>query len=571
MIRFIIKRGSKTNTATRQRVYQWAYLLKAQLWNYGYFYDLSYGVCKFLHLECDKTKESLKDDFLNYLHNVNADDKKDIFNQAYDEALKDIEREEEEANKDKIVDLLAPKEEKPQEHRYKRAFPFMKLNSVDTFKLRDYLINRFNLCRIDNTIAFYNGYCYVEGIEQLQVLLDAIMNLCDFGDSFKSDTFCDRLKNSLKQFLIKDIDYSLIPFNNIVLKIDEENPALDNIKLLEHNPNLVTLNLIPHTYDQSAQSNEIEQSFKLWSDKNSEIEALLYEAVASALTLKQVFKKAFLIKGTPRGNNGKSALLKLCKYLYGAENCAETTIQDLTNTFNTKSLMNKRINLGDELESEAVKEIALLKKVISGDNIKGNEKNRAIEDYRPRCKHIFTCNYLPSFKDLALLERFIILPMEHVFSASDKVLKLQTEPNASALINLLLPHYITMLQRLKNNEHIFTKCKLVDDMKKEFETNNDSVLEYLRSESHTTMLDRLMIDFKSENDLDNYTLPAIFKEYQEYCKTVNPNNKNTYKQSNFANRVLQEFQELELKRGTRKGFKAFKNPYYFVNKQQKKA
>lgn len=119
------------------------------------------------------------------------------------------------------------------------------------------------------------------------------------------------------------------------------------------------------------------------------------EAFASGL-IKNSPKLETLFFSTGLADNGKSTFFKIMNWFYGKENISNISIHDLMDDkFAKIKLDNKRINTFPDVESGELDEFAILKPIISGDDIMARDiyqKYRRLQIY---AKMFFSANELP--------------------------------------------------------------------------------------------------------------------------------------------------------------------------------
>lgn len=128
----------------------------------------------------------------------------------------------------------------------------------------------------------------------------------------------------------------------------------------------------------------------------------------------------FLVGG---GNNGKSVMLSVLRYLVGKDYTHSATIESLTtNQFAPVGLIGKKINVSVEEESKFVKSDKF-KALVSGDNpITVEYKFGNTFEWMPTVKFFFASNKLPTFTGFndGLLRRINIIPCNKKIGALER-------------------------------------------------------------------------------------------------------------------------------------------------------
>ena len=121
-------------------------------------------------------------------------------------------------------------------------------------------------------------------------------------------------------------------------------------------------------------------------------------------------KKAFILLGP--ANCGKSRLLNFVKRFIGESNFSPLRFSDLGDRFRTSMLLHTNYILNDELGKD-IENLDLIKKIVSGEEIVAEEKNKPSFVLKPSIKVAFATNILPMPHEVdpggAFLQRLQIL------------------------------------------------------------------------------------------------------------------------------------------------------------------
>ena len=127
-----------------------------------------------------------------------------------------------------------------------------------------------------------------------------------------------------------------------------------------------------------------------------EVIDVLREFFGYCLTRHTLFERWLLLVG-PRAS-GKSTALKVLRAMVGPENCSSVPLSGLEDQFQRASLFNKLVNLGSEVEGNAINS-EILKQVASGDQIMASFKHQNPFEFEPFCKLVFAANKFPRVRD----------------------------------------------------------------------------------------------------------------------------------------------------------------------------
>ena len=121
-------------------------------------------------------------------------------------------------------------------------------------------------------------------------------------------------------------------------------------------------------------------------------------------------KKAFILLGP--ANCGKSRILDFVKSFIGRNNFSPLRFSDLGDRFRTSMLLHTNYILNDELGKD-IENLDLIKKIVSGEEIVAEEKNKPSFVLKPNIKVAFATNILPMPREVdpggAFLQRLQVL------------------------------------------------------------------------------------------------------------------------------------------------------------------
>ena len=138
---------------------------------------------------------------------------------------------------------------------------------------------------------------------------------------------------------------------------------------------------------------------------------LLYQILGYCIADTTPAEFFFVLLGKP--GTGKSVLLKLLGRVVGEENITSMPFNRLGSRFNVGRLAGMKLNICSELNSEKLKNIDLIKAIISGERIMGEYKGEAPFEFTPRAKLVCAGNVLPQIPETAgadaILRRLVVL------------------------------------------------------------------------------------------------------------------------------------------------------------------
>lgn len=117
--------------------------------------------------------------------------------------------------------------------------------------------------------------------------------------------------------------------------------------------------------------------------------------------------------------NGKSTYLHMIECMLGKDNFCSVDVKDFKQRFAPIMTFGKLANIGDDISSEYIEDTSLLKKMITGEVIRAEDKGKPAINFTPYATHIFSANDIPRMKDRtgAMLRRMLIVPFNGNFTA----------------------------------------------------------------------------------------------------------------------------------------------------------
>lgn len=213
-------------------------------------------------------------------------------------------------------------------------------------------------------------------------------------------------------------------------------------------------------------------------------------------------------------NNGKSTFLKLVKVIMGEDNISALDLKELGDRFSTSMVFGKLVNIGDDIGDDFLQgtQVAMFKKIVSGDRIKAERKGQDPFEFDPYVKLLFSANDIPRMKDKtgAVLDRLIIIPFNARFSKEDPdydpfIGYKLIEPGS---IGYLIKLGIMGLRRVLEGQG-FTRSDLVDRQLEEYEEENNPIVAFIHDLEH------------GEDDIVNEAAADVYARYNVFCNAAN--------------------------------------------------
>lgn len=363
----------------------------------------------------------------------------------------------------------------------------------DTFA--NFLINEYNIKRINGQLHTYNGQVYVAGTRILESQMIHLIPTIKKTQRNEVLSYIDAV--CYKNHPLSSAN--LIAFKNGIYD-------LENDELIDFSPEIIITNQIPHDYKTETYDENINIMLDKLSCGDAEIRSLLEECVGYSFYRRSELSKAFIFIGNRA--NGKSTFLSMLRGLLGDENCSSLDINQLEDRFSTATMASKLANIGDDINDDYFRPstISVFKKVSSGNVMKAEFKGQDAFDFKPYAKLFFSANNLGNVKDPtgAFMRRIILIPMNNTFTKESPdydpyfVSKITTESAYEYMIFLA----IKGLRRVLENNG-FSKCEKADTALENYERENNHVIAWVDEVGY----DHLFTD----------TTKGLFIEFREWC------------------------------------------------------
>lgn len=353
----------------------------------------------------------------------------------------------------------------------------------------EYVIDDYNICKIDEVLHVYNENHYVNNFVEIEKI---IVQLISKLKKNQRAEVLDYIRITAEE-RIRNKDY--ISCSNGLYNIKDH-------KLYKHNPKIVTTNLNPVRVDKTSYSKAMDEALNSWCNNDQELRLLLEEMIGYCFLSDNRFHKTFILYGD--GSNGKSTFLKVLQALIGMKNYYNIPLQQLDKDFMVAQLYNKQVNFGDDIPNISVKDTSNLKKLISGETMIGRNLYSHPFQFEPYCKLIFASNHMVRFNDQShgLYRRICFIPFDNSFSKESEEYEAVFEEKLTSKEALSYLFEVAMegLKRLiKNNG--FTEPEIVKELE----------LKFLHFNKHS------VVEFVDNNDIDGKSVENAYAHYTNWC------------------------------------------------------
>ena len=391
----------------------------------------------------------------------------------------------------------------PEEHE-----SFFNRNKFLHDRFGEFLMRNDRICRVNGQLHIYRDGVYVPAVREIEAAM--IRHI----PSLKAQQRAEVLKYiDIRAEEMQVADARYIAFANGVYDMTTE-------RLMPFSPELVVTNRIPWDYDEKAYDETMDRTLDKLACHDAKIRSLLEECIGYCMYRRNELSKFFILTGG--GANGKSTFLDIVKDVLGQENITSLDINDLDERFSVGLMAGALANIGDDISDEFMqgKSIALLKKIVSGNQVKGEFKGRDAFFFNPYVKLLFSANDLPRTKDKtgAVLRRMVIIPFNAHFSKDDPdydpyiVYRLRTREAMQYLVQLGLDGLFNVL-----SGNGFTESQKVEEAIQEYEEENNPIIGFLK-----------------DAEVEGRFTKDVYMEYQVYCTE---NHFTAYTLANFSKEI----------------------------------
>lgn len=192
-------------------------------------------------------------------------------------------------------------------------------------------------------------------------------------------------------------------------------------EILQHSKDYYSTCQLNVEYNPEAQSELWEQSLKQWiPEKRSRM--FVQEFSGYCLIPDTSQHRSVILVGA--GSNGKSTFLYAIEQLFGEDNLSSIPMKKLPARFELARIQHKLVNICADIESGYIEQTSDIKKIISGDTLRGELKYKSSFDFTPITRLWFSCNEIPKASDRseAWYRRFEFITFPNRFEGSKKTL-----------------------------------------------------------------------------------------------------------------------------------------------------
>ena len=359
-----------------------------------------------------------------------------------------------------------------------------------------HMIQKHHIVRISGRLHIWNGYAYIASDSLIEKkMIEEIPRLKKQDRNEALDYISLLLVESEAE-----ADPRYVAFRNCIYDIDED-------RMLPLSPDIIVTNPIPHNYVPSTYDKFGDEFLDRLSCDDIQIRQILEESIGYPLLRKNELRKSFLLYGGK--SNGKSTFLDIIHTILGDDNIVSMDLRELGERFKTSQFFEVLANIGDDIADDFINDLAIFKKLVSGDRLNAERKGKDPFDYAPYAKLFFSANTLPRLKDRtgSVIDRMIIIPFEAEFGADkpdyDPFIKYKLRKEST--IEYFISVGIKGLRRVLLHNS-FTHSTKVEKCLRAYDAENNNVVGW--------------IDVTAP-DIEHHTVMEVYQRYREFCHMSN--------------------------------------------------
>lgn len=369
---------------------------------------------------------------------------------------------------------------------------FFKGNTFLFDKFAMYLKNSKHIIKINNQLHMYDEGIYVSGQEKIEA--EMIKIAPSLNRTKRSEVYA--YLNLLIQRSNKVQSANMIAFKNGVYNIETD-------EFLEFSPDYIITNKINWNYNPNATSELCERTLSKFACGDNAILNLLKEVIGYCFYRRNELGKAFILTGDR--SNGKSTFLDMITNLLGQDNTSALDLAELGDRFKTAELFGKLANIGDDIKGEFIPDVAIFKKLVTGDRVNAERKGQDPFEFNNYSKLLFSANKIPRMKDEtgAVLRRLIIVPFDAKFTEKDPDFDpyIKYKLRSEEVMEYLILVGIQGLKKVLKNKK-FTISRKIETELQEFDEMNNPIVMFVKD---------------CEDDILNNTTQEVYLAYSSYC------------------------------------------------------
>lgn len=395
--------------------------------------------------------------------------------------------------------LAEPLEEKEldvilRDEAFKKSV-FLPKNKFSHDKFAEHIRTQYHVKKINGQLHIYEDGIYVPGYDAIErAMVSEISSLTS------------NQRNEVLKYLNvvcveegRTADLNLIAFKNGVYNLNTDS-------LEQFSPQYIITNKIPWNYNPDAESDLVDSVLDKLSCGDADIRYSLEEVAGACLYRSAAIGGGMAAILVGDKSNGKTTYIHMVESMLGKDNYSALDLKELGDRFSTIMMFGKLANIGDDISNGYIADTSVLKKLITGETVKAEEKGRPPINFVSYTMHIYSANDIPHMKDPtgAMLRRLLLIPLNGKFTKDtlgyDPFIryKLEQPEHMEYFIQLALDGLVEVL---KNKA--FTIPTKSEQQKESYERENNPILAF--------------IDDVGKENIINELTNDVYIRYQVFC------------------------------------------------------
>ena len=378
---------------------------------------------------------------------------------------------------------------------FKKSVFFPK-NRFSHDKFAEHIKTQCHVKKINGQLHIYEGGIYVPGYDAIERAM--VREISSLTSNQRGEVL--KYLNVVCIEEERTADLNLIAFKNGVYD-------LNTGSLEPFSPQHIITNKLPWNYNPDANSDLVDSVLDKLSCGDGDIRYVLEEVAGACLYRSAAIGGGVAAILVGDKHNGKSTYIHMVESMLGKDNYSALDLKELGDRFSTIMLYGKLANIGDDISNGYIGDTSILKKLITGEAVKAEDKGRPPINFVSYAMHIYSANDIPHMKDPtgAVLRRLLLIPLNASFTKDtpdyDPFIKYNLE-QAEHMERFIYLAVCGLHDVLENKS--FTVPAKSEQQKASFEVENNPVLAFIN---------------QCDTGADIYNEPTaeVYKRYQVFC------------------------------------------------------
>lgn len=298
------------------------------------------------------------------------------------------------------------------------VIPFRGKNGkILTNLLAQNILNNNHARYIDGALAIWNGKRWVFSKKSIEWVC------LQYADDAKSSDRTEVVKYiEVKAPAVMSASMNhghFVQFQNCTFDVDNQCEV-------EPKPDMYITATLPIELDLDSPYGLADEFIISIADNDEPTMIAMQEIIGACMCSKRILSQSPMLIGRPNGGsastaaNGKSTYIDMMRALLGDDNVSSMDIASLGEKYGPAELTGKLANLGDDIPDEFLRgtELALFKKLVTGNKIKAERKYHDPFDFKPSATMVFSMNAMPRLADTTdgVFRRLAFIPFRRTFT-----------------------------------------------------------------------------------------------------------------------------------------------------------